>query len=194
MTPEGRVWRKVHDRMRARLMLRRVENVIRQGDPDIWYGTKANTYAVPVSGWIELKKVAAWPKKEDTPLMIDTLSPQQRVSLRNLTTNGHRAYLWCFVGRGGSFLMDGLTAANQLAVKAKHRTDHHAGDSVGLTKAGIMERSLGFWEHATCFETAALLLTGAIEEQPKVQRMSGGSLRSDLPDDSLPPHYRKGAK
>jgi hypothetical protein len=46
-----------------------VENASGPGTPDIQY----------VGGWLELKWLAAWPKKADTPVVIEHFTPQQRV-------------------------------------------------------------------------------------------------------------------
>lgn len=44
-----------------------VENPARPGTPDVNY----------VEGWLELKWLRAWPKKPDTPVRLEHLTPQQ---------------------------------------------------------------------------------------------------------------------
>lgn len=183
MKGEARSWKRLRERLSGALIMRRIENAVGQGDPDVWYGTQRERFTVPVSGWIELKHVVAWPKREATPLIIETFSPAQRLMLRRLTNNGHRAYLICFVGRG-LFIMDGKTAATELALRRKYQPD-----TPGATKKDIQRLSLGFWDTFTCWDTLLAILVGLIEEQPIEDRMAGGSVLKWLAPKELPPWY-----
>jgi hypothetical protein len=181
--PEAIAWRRFRERLAGKLILRRVENAVGSGDPDVWFGTLNNHYSVPVSGWIELKRVKDWPKRDETPLIIDTFSPAQRLVLRRLTNNGHRAFLLCFIGRG-CFIMDGKTAATELALRRKYHPD-----TPGATKEDIQRLSLGFWDTFTCWDTLLAIIVGLVEEQPIEDRMAGGSVLKWLGPKELPPWY-----
>jgi hypothetical protein len=80
-----------------------VENSCGPGTPDVNY----------IGGWLELKRVAAWPANLRTPVRIPHFSPQQKVWLARRCQRGGRAYVLLQVERDW-FLIDGLVAASGL--------------------------------------------------------------------------------
>ena len=60
-----------------------VETAACPGTPDVNY----------VEGWLELKSLPAWPKRPETPVRIDHLTPQQRVWLWARDKAGGAAWL-----------------------------------------------------------------------------------------------------
>jgi len=81
-----------------------VENPCLPGTPDI------NC----TLGWIECKKMRAWPKRPGTIVRLDhSLTPQQRIWLNRRCKKGGRAYVLVQVERD-FLLLWGTTAAEQL--------------------------------------------------------------------------------
>jgi hypothetical protein len=81
----------------------RVENPCHPGTPDINY----------IGGWIELKQVDAWPKKETTPLRLPHFSKQQRIWLTRRWAKGGDAWVLLQVAKE-YFLFEGPVAAKHL--------------------------------------------------------------------------------
>lgn len=77
-----------------------VENPCLPGTPDVNY----------IDGWIELKWLRGWPKRESSPVTIDHYSPQQRVFHVEHWRKGGAVHLLLQV-RGTWLLFDGPTAA-----------------------------------------------------------------------------------
>lgn len=72
MRAESQMWRKIRPALfRAGLDPVRVENPIHPGTPDVNI----------ISGWIELKTIAAWPHGASHQVRIPHFTPQQRVWL-----------------------------------------------------------------------------------------------------------------
>lgn len=65
-----------------------VENPAHPGTPDVNY----------IEGWLELKKLKAWPKSDDAPVALEHFAPQQRIWLRNRTVMGGSSYMLLQVG------------------------------------------------------------------------------------------------
>jgi len=88
-----------------------VENTVAgPGTPDVNY----------VEGWIELKSLEEWPKREDTPLRVDHYTPQQKVwAVRRRRAHG-RCHLLLKVGQDW-LLLDGAVAARELGKVTKER-------------------------------------------------------------------------
>lgn len=66
-----------------------VENPVYPGTPDVNY----------IDGWLELKWLRRWPKKEETIVRLEHYTPQQRLWLRRRTLRGGRAFLLLQVGK-----------------------------------------------------------------------------------------------
>jgi len=85
MPNESQMWRDhVQPVLKtARLDPWRIENSVRIGTPDVNY----------IHGWIELKSLAGWPKREGTSVSIPHFTPQQRVVLERRHRLGGHAWL-----------------------------------------------------------------------------------------------------
>ncbi len=77
-----------------------VENPCRPGTPDVNY----------IEGWIELKWVESWPKRESTPVRLPHFTPHQKLHLRRRWRMGGNAYLLLQVDQDW-FLFAGEEAA-----------------------------------------------------------------------------------
>ena len=81
-----------------------VENRVYPGTPDVNY----------VEGWIELKWIRRWPKNcEESPVLIDHFTAQQRVWLSRRKRRGGRIHVLLQVGAEW-ILLDGQVAADIL--------------------------------------------------------------------------------
>jgi hypothetical protein len=91
-----------------RLDPKRVENAVALGMPDVNY----------IEGWIELKYVADWPKREETPLRLGHFTPQQRVWLYRRWVLGGKAFLLLRVAKE-FLLFDGRTACDAVGLVSR---------------------------------------------------------------------------
>jgi hypothetical protein len=107
-----------------------VENPKCPGTPDISY----------IGGWVETKALDEWPKKEKTPLRVDTFTDKQRIWLKKEAACGGNAFVMLQIGKE-YLILDGLYAANYLGYS---------------TKAELIENAL--WYSST-FPTVDLLTT-----------------------------------
>lgn len=80
-----------------------IENGISAGVPDVNY----------LFGWIELKQVREWPKRDTTPLRCDHFTPQQRRWLARRHKAGGAVYVLLKVAREW-ILLDGEVAVEHL--------------------------------------------------------------------------------
>jgi hypothetical protein len=80
-----------------------VENSAYPGTPDINF----------CEGWIECKWVKNYPKKEDTPIIIDHYTPQQKAWIHRRARKGGNVWVMICIG-GDWHLLDGLTAFRYL--------------------------------------------------------------------------------
>lgn len=96
-------------------MRKRVVHMIRQLDPvsvenAVYPGTPDINYCL---GWIELKWMAEWPRKENTPVLLPHFTPQQRAWLMRRHRMG--GMVWVLLQCGNEWLLfDGETAATHL--------------------------------------------------------------------------------
>lgn len=89
----------------------RIETPARDGIPDVNY----------TFGWIELKNVEDWPKKQDTPLRVDHFTVEQRAWLFRRWMSGGLAFLLLRVRKPSDWLLfDGLTASNIVGKVSKN--------------------------------------------------------------------------
>jgi len=77
MTKESTLARKIRKLLHP-LDAMRVENPCLPGTPDIEF----------IGGWVELKKLDAWPKRPTTPVRLPHFTPQQRVWLTRRMEKG----------------------------------------------------------------------------------------------------------
>lgn len=80
-----------------------VENPAQPGTPDVNY----------VEGWIELKKLNAWPRDGEAVVRVEHFTPQQRNWLKLRRMRGGRAWLLLQV-KDEWLLFDGRVAADNL--------------------------------------------------------------------------------
>ena len=78
-----------------------VENAVQPGTPDVEY----------IGGWIELKSLAAWPKREDTLVRVPHFNTLQRLWLSRRCGKGGKAWLLLRVGREWVMLAGDTAAA-----------------------------------------------------------------------------------
>lgn len=88
----------------SRLDPHRIENLLGLGMPDVNY----------THGWIELKAMAEWPKRDTTPLRVDHFSKEQRVWLRRRWRMKGNAWLLLEVGTKEFYLLTGEMAADHI--------------------------------------------------------------------------------
>lgn len=111
---EGKHWREAT----------RHEDSSSAGIADVSYVSKEGQH-----GWIELKKLDAWPVYETTPLRIDHYSDFQRIFLKRKGRRG--GYCWILVQVARDyFLLDWLVAQ----------------DLGRMCRAEIEEKAAGFWK------------------------------------------------
>ena len=70
-----------------------VEAPMYSGVPDVAYALPAVSWRGAASGWLELKYLAAWPRKPETPVRLPKLRAAQVRWLKGWTTAGGRADL-----------------------------------------------------------------------------------------------------
>lgn len=78
-----------------------VENSVRQGTPDVAF----------IGGWIELKKIAGWPKRAGTIFNIPHYTREQRAFARLWADRGGHSFLLLHVGKSEWVLWKGEDAA-----------------------------------------------------------------------------------
>jgi len=69
---------------------KRIENPVGAGTPDVYFTTLVGSM-----GWMELKSIPSWPKKENTLLKIRHFSPEQRLFMKLHGRAG--ANVWMFL-------------------------------------------------------------------------------------------------
>lgn len=90
-------------------------------------------------GWMELKSVEHWPKREATPLRLPHFTPGQRVWLVQHCAAGGWAFLLIKVARDW-MLFDGIWAARYLGeITREEMLENTLWHSEGLDKEGLIE-------------------------------------------------------
>lgn len=84
---EHDLWHRLRDAAKTYGHFERIENMVGRGRPDV------NYCVVGVEGNIELKQIAAWPKKPETVVEVDHFTPQQRIWIRTRLSAGGRVYV-----------------------------------------------------------------------------------------------------
>ncbi|KKM97272.1 hypothetical protein LCGC14_1169750 [marine sediment metagenome] len=103
---ESGFWRKIRNGIKnpPDTHLVRIENAIYSGTPDLSYCING------VEGFIELKYLEAWPKRESTVVRIPHFRGEQRIWLHDRHIAGGRCYLCLGIAKS-TFIFDGLQAA-----------------------------------------------------------------------------------
>lgn len=108
-----------------------VENVCLPGTPDVNYA----------GGWIELKWLPDWPKRESTPVRIAHYTQKQKVWAMKRDRAGERTYLLLNVEKTNDWLLfDGIDAADLIGNATKQELSERA--LVHWTSGAAMEREL----------------------------------------------------
>lgn len=102
---ERRLFVRTRDRLKPYMTLRRIENMVHDGDPDVFW------YAGACSGWLELK-VTDLPARPTTSVFKrGGLRDSQISTLLDYTRNGLAAHVWARAG-DCTYLVDGRYAAS----------------------------------------------------------------------------------
>lgn len=82
---EGALWDTVRTALLPWGALKRIENSVDLGTPDVLYCLRRprSVPRVHVTGWVELKHLPAWPVRPDTPVVIDHLTREQVLFLED---------------------------------------------------------------------------------------------------------------
>lgn len=137
MGSEGSLWKTVRKNMKGHWQPTRVENPANPGTPDIYFTMKKNS----AMGWIELKHVPEWPKRETTTLKIKHFTPQQRVFIKVHGELGANIYVLLQVARD-YFLLEW-----DLALK------------IGTLTRGDLFREAYWWKNRIDFRDLIFLLS-----------------------------------
>ena len=92
-----------------------VENPCLPGTPDVSY----------IDGWLELKWLRDWPKRESSPVTIEHYTPQQRVFHVEQWRHGGAVFMLLQV-RGTWLLFDGPTSARIVGKVTRAELEEHA--------------------------------------------------------------------
>ena len=93
MVRESAFWNQIYRNMRGRWDATRHEDHSGHGIPDVSYGCRN------VNGWIELKKLDAWPAREKTVVQLRHFTGPQRAFLIQRGRSGNRCFLFLRVQR-----------------------------------------------------------------------------------------------
>lgn len=94
--PEQKLYDWLERKIGHRAMLERVENRVKRNTPDLHLA--ANVRGVPISGWIELKVLDAWPKRENTIVRLEHWTSGQRYWASRHAMHGGTTWLVLGVG------------------------------------------------------------------------------------------------
>ena len=108
MTLESNLWRNVHHKLSLFGVLKRIENKVDLGTPDVAYLLRRPKQDKPTAGWLELKCLTDFPSKPNTPLNIEHLTLEQVMFLEEWTRSGGNAFMLLQV-RDCHFLCDAST-------------------------------------------------------------------------------------
>lgn len=84
---EHDLWHTLRDHGRKFGHFERIENMVGRGRPDV------NYCVAGVEGNIELKQIARWPSRPDSPVSVPHFTPQQRIWIRTRLSAGGRVYV-----------------------------------------------------------------------------------------------------
>lgn len=120
MSVEADLWRAVRDNLGPFGRLRRLENRIATGDADVAYVlTRPKPGSLAATGFLELKKIDAYPARRSTPIRIPHLTKEQVLSAEDWAEAGGRA--WMLLKAPPWFLLfdaPGIRGVYDLAVTA----------------------------------------------------------------------------
>lgn len=93
MGSESSLWRTLNKNMKERWQAERIESFVSCGVPDIYF-----TLMDSDMGWMELKHLHEWPKRESTIVKIEHYTPQQKNWIRRHGIKGANVSLLLQVG------------------------------------------------------------------------------------------------
>ena len=106
MKPEHKYWNKyIEPRMRTAWDAQRHEDKISLGIPDVSFGICSSNFE-KINGWIELKYVKEYPKRETTPVKLPHFTPFQRNWLKKRQRYGGNCWL-LFGVHDDNFIFEG---------------------------------------------------------------------------------------
>lgn len=108
MKPETRFWQYIRQGLKKYCELQRIESgLTAKGIPDVSYSIKN----APIRGWIELKHVKSWPKRQNTVVKLPHYNPEQKLFLwKHGEASG---YCWLFLKIEKNYLLfDHIQAQN----------------------------------------------------------------------------------
>ena len=97
MTAEANLWAALRRGLGPYGALIRVENALGSGTPDVAYCLNG------CAGWLELKRLIAWPVRPTTPLRVPHLTAEQVLWLEAWVKA--RGSAWCLLQVGGTYLL-----------------------------------------------------------------------------------------
>jgi hypothetical protein len=144
---ENQLWNTMRQQMGANKYWReatRHEDALQKGIADVSYISTLGQH-----GWIELKQVNEWPKRESTILRIDHYSDDQRMWLKRKGKAG--AFTWLFVKVQRDYMLfDWLQA-------------QHVGK---LPKDHLKRAAFGLWENKMNWHDLGVRLCKETRYQP----------------------------
>jgi hypothetical protein len=100
--PESKLWERVSAVMFGRWFADRIETgKTTQGVPDVFFVFESQK----VNGWIELKTIPRWPKRDETPVRIAHFTRQQKRWLRNKARAGVNCWFLLYVEFGHYYVL-----------------------------------------------------------------------------------------
>lgn len=135
MTQEAAFWQQVKRRLGQRGRVVRIESGRSSpGTPDVYYNLGGRT------GWLELKRSLAWPKRPSTPLIIPKLRAEQVLWIEAEAHQGGRA--WVFFRVGDDYLLLPARTVRAATLKGLTRDAYFAGAdlaSLGRFPSSLLE-------------------------------------------------------
>lgn len=141
---ESDLWKYIKTGMIGKWHASRIESSAGNGIPDISFGVQGK------NGWIELKYIREWPKRQDTKVKLP-LRPEQKHWIKNRGQVSGDVWVLCRI-HNEFFLLDYRLA--MLAVE-------------GWTKQEWIMNSVLHWRITITFETLAEMLTIGCREDKK---------------------------
>jgi hypothetical protein len=108
---EANLWTTMRGAMSPYGKLKRIENSIDKGTPDVTYLFRRYPKVPPVMGWVELKYLDGWPDSDRTKVVVKKLTKDQVDFIADWDAAGGRAYVLIQVGRDYALLDAGTTGA-----------------------------------------------------------------------------------
>lgn len=91
MAESKKVWKPLRRALKRTLLLKRLENKLGSGLPDVFYCSKG------VSGFLELKHLKGWPVREETTTALG-ISAAQKLWLWELHDAGGKGFVFVRIG------------------------------------------------------------------------------------------------